>query len=167
MLYYNIEDFMSNTRCGNHENCISTTINQVEKICAENGLRFTKIRKAVLEIIWESHRPIKAYDILTKISNINYSEKPPTVYRALDFLMENGFVHKINSLNSYVGCSHPNEHSDCYFIICSICNEVQECCDSTITKTIKKILNKNTFKHDYIALEVNGQCNYCSDVSDK
>ena len=46
MLYYNIEDFMSNTRCGNHENCISTTINQVEKICAENGLRFTKIRKA-------------------------------------------------------------------------------------------------------------------------
>ena len=91
---------MSNTRCDNHEKCISTTIDQVEKICTEKGLRFTKIRKAILEIIWESHQPIKAYDILSKISNINYSEKPPTVYRALDFLMENGFVHKINSLNS-------------------------------------------------------------------
>ena len=74
MLYYNIEDFMSNTRCDNHEKCISTTIDQVEKICTEKGLRFTKIRKAILEIIWESHQPIKAYDILSRISNINYSE---------------------------------------------------------------------------------------------
>ena len=59
MLYYNIEDFMSNTRCDKHKKCISTTIDQVEKICAEKGLRFTKIRKAILEIIWESQSQSK------------------------------------------------------------------------------------------------------------
>src|SRR5210317_1626244 len=99
---------MSNTRCDNHEKCISTTIKQVLKICEKKGLRFTKIRREMLEIILESHQPIKAHDSLSKISNIGYSEQQNKVYRALDFLMDNGFVHKINTLNSYVGCSHPN-----------------------------------------------------------
>jgi Fur family zinc uptake transcriptional regulator len=77
-------------------------------LCAQKGLRLTALRRRVLELVWQSHKPLGAYDILAVLSEQDGRRAaPPTVYRALDFLLENGLVHRISSLNAFVGCDAP------------------------------------------------------------
>ena len=123
--------------CQDHEVCIESAMSEAESICQENGLRFTELRREVLRLIWQSHVPAKAYDILEKLKGKAWSAKPPTVYRALDFLLETGLVHKLDSINAYIGCTHPREHNGCYFLICTDCNEAKECCSPELTDAIK------------------------------
>ena len=144
-----------------HQNCINNAIYTAELVCKNRGLRFTNLRRKVLEIIWASHQPIKAYDILDQLRDSDYSAKPPTVYRTLDFLLENGLIHKLSSLNAYVGCSHPLEHSECYFLICSKCKEIKECCDQSLNRTIYRTADKNKFSIQKTTLEIKGECNAC------
>lgn len=147
--------------CRSHKNCIRNAIREAELICKDEDIRFTNLRRTVLEIIWVSHKPIKAYDILDKLKDLDYSAKPPTVYRTLDFLLANGLVHKLNSLNAYVGCSHPREHSECYFLICSECHEIKECCDRLLDDAIAKTTGKNKFSPSHTTLEIEGKCCEC------
>lgn len=103
------------TTCSSHKTCIKSALKHAEDICVQSGVRLTKQRKQVLELIWQNHKSHKAYDILEKMAALDKSAKPPTVYRALDFLQEQGLVHKIQSLNAYVGCPHPDQnHSHQY-----------------------------------------------------
>ena len=102
--------------CQDHEVCIESAMRDAEEICQEKGLRFTELRKEVLKLIWLSHIPAKAYDILEMLKGKTWSAKPPTVYRALDFLLENGLVHGLDSINAYIGRSHPRDHIGCYGI---------------------------------------------------
>ena len=89
-----------------HSRCVSHALAEAEAICARQGLRLTALRKRVLELVWASHKPLGAYDILGVLSDEDGRRAaPPTVYRALDFLLENGLVHRIASLNAFVGCS--------------------------------------------------------------
>ena len=85
----------------------------VEHACQERGLRLTPIRARVLELIAAESKPVKAYDLLDRLKDEHGSAAPPTIYRALDFLMANGFVHKLESVNAFVACHHPNsdQHS--------------------------------------------------------
>ena len=105
--------------CQDHEVCIESAMREAESICQEKGLRFTELRREVLRLIWLSHIPTKAYDILEKLKGKAWSAKPPTVYRALDFLLETGLVHKLDSINAYIGCSHPREHAGCCLLYTS------------------------------------------------
>ena len=146
---------------GSHNNCISNAIREAERICKDRELRFTDLRRKVLEIIWEGHKPTKAYYILDKLKDMDYSAKPPTVYRTLDFLIEQGLIHKLESLNAYVGCSHPGKHHECYFLICSECQEIKECCDRVIDEAITKTTSKNKFSPHHTTLEINGKCSNC------
>ena len=148
-------------KCNDHKKCIEDGIAKAQFVCQDRGLRFTEIRKFILKLILKNNKPSKAYDLLSQVSKMNYSAKPPTVYRALDFLMENGFIHKINSLNAYVACTHTLKHNQCYFIICDICDQVQECCDEKITEIIKETLATNRFSHKGITIEINGSCDDC------
>ena len=147
--------------CQDHEVCIESAMSEAESICQENGLRFTELRKEVLRLIWLSHVPAKAYDILEKLKGKAWSAKPPTVYRALDFLLETGLVHKLDSINAYIGCTHPREHNGCYFLICTDCNEAKECCSPELTDAIELAWNKNSFRPQKVTLEVLGQCGEC------
>ena len=104
--------------CKNHKTCVNETLKNVETICKQKELKLTKLRQRVLKLIWKSHSYVKAYDLLEELKQIDPAAKPPTIYRSLDFLIENGFIHKIQSLNAYIGCAHPNEHKECYFLIC-------------------------------------------------
>ncbi len=92
-----------------------------------------------IKIIVMNSRPIKAYDILDQLKRKDSSAKPITVYRALDFLLENGFVHKINSINAYFPCIHPLEHNECYFFLCNKCGKINEICDSNTDQVIKSL----------------------------
>lgn len=147
--------------CTNHRRCQKQALNVAQQICDDQSLRLTDIRKKVLEIIWENHQPSKAYDILDQLSSLEPSAKPPTVYRALDFLLEAGLIHKINSLNAYIGCSHPLEHSQCYFLICHQCGDLSECCNDQLHKMINQTASKQAFKIDKAVVEINGYCQHC------
>ena len=147
--------------CQDHEVCIESAMREAESICQEKGLRFTELRREVLRLIWLSHIPTKAYDILEKLKGKAWSAKPPTVYRALDFLLETGLVHKLDSINAYIGCSHPREHEGCYFLICTDCNEAKECCSPELTDAIELAWSKNSFRPKKVTLEVLCQCGKC------
>lgn len=150
--------------CTSHKDCIADALHQAEEICAVRHLRFTEIRRKVLELVWQNHGPVKAYDILDRLDGLDHriaAIKPPTVYRALDFLTENGLVHKINSLNAFVGCSHPLRHKECYFLICSDCGEAKECCNPDIIDAISKTSRRNEFQAEHVTLEITGECSDC------
>ena len=120
-----------------HDSCIEEALQRATDICNERGLRLTYLRKRVLELVWEAHKPIGAYTVLDKLSEDGRKAAPPTVYRALDFLLEEGFVHRLTSLNAFVGCSDPGHSVYGQFLICSECAEVREMQDLGIVDAIE------------------------------
>ena len=109
-----------------HHDCVDSALKRAQDLCATEGARLTPIRQRVLELVWQSHKPVGAYDLLETLAAEGFNSAPPTVYRALDFLLELGLVHRINSLNAFVGCSHPgDQHPSCFFV-CNECGEAQE-----------------------------------------
>ena len=144
---------------GQHQHCIDSALATAERLCAEKALRFTDVRRQVLTLVWANHAPSKAYDILQQLRDSN--TQPPTVYRALDFLQELGLVHRLSSLNAYVGCSHPQQHRECYFLICTQCGEAQECCDPKLKQSIQSTTEQQAFKADSTCLEISGRCSQC------
>src|SRR3546814_13619005 len=96
-----------------HDHCVSHALAEADSLCARQGVRLTALRKRVLELVWQSHKPLGAYDILAQLTEQDGRRAaPPTVYRALDFLLENGLVHRIASLNAFIGCNHPEHRSE-------------------------------------------------------
>lgn len=147
-----------------HDHCIDTALEEAERLCKEKGLRFTPIRREILGMIWSSHKAVKAYDLLDRLgkeSDVG-SAKPPTVYRALDFLMQEGFVHKIESLNAYIGCPHPGDDHISQFLICDTCSEVIEVDIKGIAEQIKGVSSQNGFKVRGQTIEVHGICRNCA-----
>ena len=92
----------------------------------QKGVRFTPLRRRVLELVWSSHKPVGAYALLDQLRNEDLGSAPPTVYRALDFLIENGLIHRIERMNAFVGCSHPGEAHRGFFLICGDCGNAEE-----------------------------------------
>lgn len=97
-----------------------------ETLCADKGERLTPVRKRVLELVLTSDKPVKAYDLLEALKPGPGAAKPPTVYRALDFLMGLGLVHKVEALNAFVGCTHCHDDGGAELFICSECGMVEE-----------------------------------------
>ena len=96
-----------------HEKCVAEAIAAAEARCARDGRSFTPLRRRVLELVWSSHGPVGAYELLDELRAERRGAAPPTVYRALDFLMGNGLIHRIESLNAYVGCGSPDQRDTC------------------------------------------------------
>ena len=148
--------------CKNHKISIDEALKKAEIICNKKGVKLTKLRQKVLTLILKNHGYVKAYDLLNDLKKNDASAKPPTVYRSLDFLMEHGFIHKIQSLNAFVGCSHPEEHEDCYFLICKECKNIEECCSNKVKKVLTSTSGKNNFSPNQVTLEITGICQDCS-----
>jgi Fur family zinc uptake transcriptional regulator len=116
----------------------------------------------VLEIIWQSHAPIGAYDILDALRKEGRSAQPPTVYRALDFLLAQGLAHRITSLNAYIGCTAPGRSHGAQMLICERCGTVAELDDVSIGDTVTSAARAVGFRITNQALEVVGVCRDCS-----
>lgn len=151
---------MNNT-CNQHHECVDLAIKTAESICLDRKLQFTPIRRSILKLIWQSHSPLKAYDILEQFQKKDSSAKPITIYRSLDFLIENRMIHKIQSQNTYFGCSHPKESHNCYFTICSKCHIVNEGCKNNLLSPLYEDLKKEEFIVKHITLEIQGICRSC------
>lgn len=145
-----------------HQTCIDTALASAEAICQQQGLRFTPIRQKVLKLIWENHQAIKAYDILECLQLEDKSAKPPTAYRALDFLLENGFIHRIESLNAYIGCPHPEHTHQFQLLICEHCGTVIELDEPELSELVLTKVAKHNFQIKQQVFEVHGLCSRCA-----
>jgi len=126
------------------------------------GLRLTALRRRVLELVWQSHKPLGAYDILAVLSDQDGRRAaPPTVYRALDFLLENGLVHRIASLNAFIGCNHPEHAHQGQFLICRECHVALELEQPAISQAIVQSAADVGFKVEGQTVEVVGLCSAC------
>ena len=137
----------------------------VERACRERGLRLTPIRAGVLGLIAEAEQPIKAYDLLDRVREGAGpgAAAPPTVYRALDFLLANGFIHKLQSVNAFVACHHPStaQHS-VPFLICDACHAAIELEDRRIVAALDERARELGFSPRAQTLEVHGTCAACA-----
>lgn len=132
-----------------------------EQLCRSRGAQLTPIRRKVLELIWGSHKAIKAYDLLDQLRPTNDAAKPATVYRALDFLLEQGLIHRVESLNAFVGCHRSGAQHDQLLLICSACHEVEELGGQGVLTALNDELRRVGFKAQRKTLEIQGLCKNC------
>lgn len=109
-----------------HRHCIATSVAAARAHCDDQGLKLTPVRARVLEILLRRHRALGAYDILEELRAEGYAAQPPVAYRALDFLTQHGFAHRVERLNAFVACAHPGEDHAPAFMICRACDAVAE-----------------------------------------
>jgi len=146
--------------CHRHHN-LEGALAQAAALCAERGVRLTEQRRRVLELVWRSHKPLGAYDILAAIQAVQPRAAPPTVYRALDFLLDQGLIHKLQSLHAYVGCAHPGEPHAGQFLICTACGDVTELEDAGVARSLGKVAAATGFEPDLPMVELTGTCSDC------
>jgi Fur family zinc uptake transcriptional regulator len=150
----------------NHAHCTADALQKAEAVCAQRKTRLTDIRRQVLEMVWQSHAPIGAYDILSLMNAGGGKTAPMAVYRALDFLMENGLVHRIASRNAFIGCAHMGEdHHAAQFLICHKCGTTAELESPTLTRALAEAVAERGFTIDSQIVEISGICPHCSQAS--
>lgn len=145
-----------------HSRCVGRAVDKAVALCGTRGSRLTDLRRRVLELVWRSHEPIGAYDILGRLQRERNGAAPPTVYRALDFLIEHGLVHRIASLNAFVGCHRPDLRHRSQFLICRQCSEVAEIDDTRIDRAISASAAAAGFVVDDETIELHGLCPRCA-----
>ncbi len=144
-----------------HARCQAEALSRAERACAKRGARLTELRRRVLELIWDSHEPVKAYELLDRLHTRTRRAAPPTVYRALEFLCREGLVHKIESLNAYVGCGAPGHASAAQFLICRACGTAAEIADAGVSVRLGKRARELNFVMDAQTTEIHGLCASC------
>ena len=143
-----------------HNACIVDMLASAEAYCVKNKLQFTPTRRRVLEFLLEDHKALGAYDVLNRLVKEGHGSQPPVAYRALDFLVKHGFVHKIERLNAYIACAHPHEEHAPAFMICRLCGSVAEA--STSTKNMMSQAAQHVgFNIERTVVEAEGLCPKC------
>ncbi len=140
-------------------------IQEAEQYCQENGLNFTPVRRKVLEILLKKNTAIGAYEILDLLREAGFKNQPPVAYRALDFLVQNGFAHKIEQLNSFIGCTHPGKDHSPAFMICRNCDSVSEEEALIRNLSVSQIASKAGFTVEKAVIEARGLCHSCASLA--
>jgi Fur family zinc uptake transcriptional regulator len=145
-----------------HERCASDAIAHAEAICRKRHERLTPMRRAVLEALLASHAPLGAYELIDKLSVRGARVAPITIYRALDFLRAQGFVHRIESRNAFIACVHNHDSGDpVVFLICEKCGAVGEAASAAVADTIKNASRAAGFSPKTPVIEISGVCAHC------
>jgi Fur family zinc uptake transcriptional regulator len=146
----------------NHGHCISAAINAARQLCNERGARLTSLREQVLELVWQSHKPLGAYTLIDMLAQASTRRvAPPTVYRALDFLLEEGLIHRINSLNAFIGCPSPTQKHQSHFLICQSCSVAVELDNAQLNLSIFDAAASAGFGVLSHSVEISGVCPSC------
>ncbi|WP_280562372.1 MULTISPECIES: transcriptional repressor [unclassified Chromohalobacter] len=136
-------------------------LTQAERQCQQHGARFTPIRRRVLEMIATSPGGLKAYDLLDRLATEHASARPPTVYRALEFLIEQGLVHRIESLNAYVACPCPEHAHGFQLLICRACGRVEELHLDNVNEQLAQEAHQQGYRIERQTIELLGVCASC------
>jgi Fur family transcriptional regulator, zinc uptake regulator len=144
-----------------HDSCIDTALDSAAQLCAKRAARLTALRREVLRLVWRGHEPAGAYALLAALRRSHPGAAPPTVYRALDFLIEQGLIHRIESLNAYVGCARPERPHVSQFLICSKCSAAAELDDPLIAEAVLRRAGELGFAVERQTIELRGLCPRC------
>lgn len=144
-------------------------LDQAEALCARRGAQLTELRRQVLRLVLEAEQPVGAYAVLDRLKGVRAGAAPPTVYRALDFLLEQGLIHKVERLNAYVGCieaghdhageGHDHQHQ---FLICRRCGSTAEISDPAVAAALAAAAARAGFALDQVTVEAEGLCARCA-----
>lgn len=148
-----------------HDVCLEKAIKAAEAYCDRFKLQFTPLRRKVLEILLEEHRALGAYAILDLLRESGLGSQPPVAYRALSFLVEHGFAHKIERLNAFVACALPDILHSPAFMICRKCETVVEAQSSSSSFDLSGTASATGFKIEQTTLEAKGVCQSCAEMA--
>jgi Fur family transcriptional regulator, zinc uptake regulator len=145
-----------------HGRCAAEAIAHAESVCARRSQKFTPIRRQVLQALLASHRPLGAYEVIDALAKSMPRPAPITVYRALDFLMENGLVHRIESRNAYLACAHDHDETAMVaFLICELCGSVGEIPAAPVARSVNAAARASGFAPKMSVVEIAGICAHC------
>jgi Fur family zinc uptake transcriptional regulator len=145
-----------------HTRCTADAISHAERVCAQRAQKFTPIRRRVLQALLSSHRPLGAYEVIDDLARSMPRPAPITIYRALDFLMANGLVHRIESRNAYLACAHHHdEAATVAFLICERCGSVGEIPAAPMAQGLGDAARASGFLPKLSVVEITGTCAYC------
>lgn len=135
-----------------------------EDLARSRGLRLTPVRRRVLQMLLTEGRALGAYDVLRRLGDEGFGHQPPVAYRALDFLVEHGFAHRIRRLNAFAACAHPHEDHEALFLICEVCNALTEVPGAPVHKAIRAAARAAGFAVSATTVEALGRCAACTDA---
>jgi Fur family zinc uptake transcriptional regulator len=148
----------------NHQQCINTALASAKQLCIKKSVNLTPIREQVLTIILQSHQPSGAYSILDTLAEAaepGAKPAPATVYRALEFLLDQQLIHRITALNAYIACCRPARSHQGHFLICQLCRQVLELNGVAVSEAINTSAKELGFAVDREGVEVFGICAHC------
>ena len=157
------DDMPAGAEGGDHAACVLAALDAADAHCKARGLRFTPVRRKVLELLLEERRALGAYALLDRLRSAGFGSQPPVAYRALDFLAAHGFVHKIERLNAFVACTHPGKHHSPAFMICRACDAVEEAHVVHPNKALGDAAREAGFQVERTVIEAEGLCSSCTD----
>jgi Fur family zinc uptake transcriptional regulator len=145
-----------------HGRCASDAIAHAEAVCTARRERLTPIRRQVLGALLERHQPLGAYELIDRLAEDGARPAPITIYRALDFLREQGLVHRIESRNAFIACGHNHDSGDpVVFLICETCGAVGEAASAAVAETIRNASRAAGFAPKTPVIEITGTCAHC------
>jgi Fur family transcriptional regulator, zinc uptake regulator len=134
-------------------------------ICTEDGARLTDLRREVFKLILETDGPVGAYRLLDRLKETRGNAAPPTVYRALDFLMAHGLIHRVERLNAFIPCDDAGRHDHVVqFLICRNCGGVDEVEDQGVADALRHAADAQGFKPGHATVELEGTCATCAAI---
>lgn len=147
-----------------HSHCtptdIAVALTEAQKLCGKRSGQLTPLRQKILAILLSSDQPTKAYSLLRKIRDQGIT-KPPTVYRAMDFLVEMGLVHKVESMTAFVPCRHWSHEHAPVLLICDECARFSELAAPPNGEPFRELVEEQGFKIRNAIMELRGICGKC------
>jgi len=140
---------------------IGAQLDRTAQACSRQGARLTELRRRVFCLILEAEGPLTAYQLLDRLKETHKGAVPPTIYRALDFLMEQRLIHKVERLNAFIPCAETGHQHPVQFLICRECGRVAEIDDRTSTKALEHAAEREGFHLRNAVVEIEGTCAAC------
>ncbi len=156
-----------------HDNDPAKRMQDAKDYCLERGVRFTPLREEVYALILAADKPMGAYDLISALQLSRQNSKtasiatkskniaPPTVYRSLEFLLNEGLIHQLSSMNAYVPCCHPRSNHAAAFLICRVCEKVEECSNLPVNAMMNFATDDAKFTIERSVIELKGICRDC------
>ncbi|RLA06206.1 MAG: transcriptional repressor [Gammaproteobacteria bacterium] len=148
-----------------HQQCQHRALVAAQQLCSNRGVRLTLLRRQVLELIWNSHTPVKAYHLLELLKQKHPNAAPTTVYRALSFLLDHELIHRLQSLNAFIGCGLPGTAHHGQFLICRVCGAAAELPDTDLRERIGRRADELGFRIEIETVEISGTCANCQQAA--
>ena len=141
---------------------VEAQLEAAAQTCAQQGAQLTALRRLVLGLVLEAESPSTAYQLLDRLKDIHKGAAPPTIYRALDFLLEQRLIHKVERLNAFIPCTEAGHHHAAQFLICRRCGAVAEIEDHAVSEALEHAATRAGFQLGHAVVELDGTCAACA-----